>query len=88
MLRPMPLWILLLACSSEPDILDPDCVQLCDTLVTTCGLESFPDVASCRDGCRFALQEGADVTSYAQCAELADCDAFALVACEHDLGLE
>jgi len=84
----MLLLALLLGCVSEADAVDPSCVDACDELVGTCGVEAFPDAASCLDGCRYAIQEGADLPSYASCVDLAGCDPFALVACEHDFGLD
>jgi hypothetical protein len=84
----MVLLLLLAGCVPHTEPLDPACVDTCDVLVTTCGVEAFPDVASCQSGCRYAQQEGADVVSYAACVDLAACDPFALVACEHDFGLD
>lgn len=82
------LLLLLAACVGGPEPLDPACVDTCEVLVGTCGIEAFPDLGSCQEGCRYAAQEGADVTSYAQCVDLAACDTFALISCEHDFGLD
>jgi hypothetical protein len=84
----MLLLLALLACVPEADPLDDGCIRSCDQLVNTCGIEAYPDLSSCHDGCRYAVQEGADIASYASCVELATCDPFALVACEHDFGLD
>lgn len=80
------LW--LWSCGPEPEAIDPNCTRVCDELVGSCALPSFPDRSSCLDGCGYALQEGADVAGWADCADRAACDPFALVACEHAYGLE
>jgi len=82
------LMLLLAACVGGPEPLEPACVDTCEILVGTCGVEAFPDLGSCQEGCRYASQEGADVVSYAQCVDLAACDTFALISCEHDFGLD
>jgi len=74
------LWI---ACA-DPEPADADCERLCDELVDRCDLQSFPDRSSCADGCAYARRRGVDVAAQADCTEAAQCDLFAIVACEHD----
>ena len=83
----MRLWMFL-ACAPPAEPVDPDCARLCDELVGVCALETFPDRSSCLDGCAYGLATGADPRGWHDCARRADCDPFALVACEHDHGAE
>ena len=62
------------------------CTATCNSLVVDCRLPTFPSEDSCIDGCLAGAREGADVESQQLCVELAECDLFVLVECDHDFG--
>lgn len=74
------------ACQPEPATLDPACAPLCNHLVEDCALSSFPSVSSCVDGCAASDQSGGDIQTQWTCVQLAGCDLFEIVECEHDFG--
>lgn len=69
----------------EPESLG-DCTDTCRVVVDDCALPSWPDRQSCVDACVAGAASGADVESQKLCVELAECDLFALVECEHAFG--
>jgi len=64
------------------------CEPVCDELVDTCALASYPDHDSCMGGCAFLAQEEADLQGYATCVRAADCDLFEIIECEHVHGID
>ena len=64
------------------------CDSLCRELVQSCDYAAYPDLASCRQGCEYASEQGADIVGQEQCIAEAACDTFAIVECEHVYGTE
>ena len=64
------------------------CDTLCRELVQSCGYAAYPDLESCRQGCEYASEQGADIVGQQQCIVDAACDTFAIVECEHVYGVE
>jgi hypothetical protein len=84
-----PLLGLLLAftagCATEPST-PPECEDLCRELVDGCGFEAFPSGESCRRGCAFEDQEGADLDDLSACIADAACDPFTILRCQRSYG--
>jgi hypothetical protein len=68
-----------LACQTE-------CEALCQELVLTCGVEAYPSLASCEEGCLYEEDQGANTTEFLSCVERADCDTFRILECQNDFG--
>ncbi|MBX2803231.1 MAG: hypothetical protein KTR31_36460 [Myxococcales bacterium] len=77
------------ACTTSTlDANDRSCAELCDELVVVCAYEAFPTRESCEQGCRYNADQGANVPGQLVCVELAECDPFLIVECEHDFGID
>lgn len=74
------------ACDPQDPAHAEACGATCEVLVDDCEVASYPDRQSCYDGCLAGARQGADVESQQACVELAECDLFALVECDHDFG--
>ena len=64
------------------------CDSLCRELVQVCDYAAYPNLDSCRQGCDYAAEQGADIAGQEQCIAEAACDTFAIVECEHVHGIE
>lgn len=62
------------------------CDLMCRELVQNCGIDAYPTLDSCRQGCNYAEEQGADVESQKQCVDDAACDPFLIVECENAYG--
>jgi hypothetical protein len=75
-------FFLLGACGSEETI----CDSLCSELVQSCDYAAYPDLESCRQGCTYDNERGADTVGFQECVLAAECDTFEILECEHDYG--
>jgi hypothetical protein len=64
------------------------CDGLCRELVQSCSYAAYPSIESCRQGCEYASELGADITAEKECIIEAECDTFAIVECEHVYGAQ
>ena len=64
------------------------CDGLCRELVSSCGYAAYPSIESCRQGCEYSSELGADITAEKECIIEAECDTFAIVECEHAYGAQ
>jgi hypothetical protein len=64
------------------------CDGLCRELVQSCGYAAYPSLDSCRQGCEYAAEQGADIVGEEECIINAECDTFAIVECEHVYGVQ
>ncbi|MEN0060795.1 MAG: hypothetical protein AAGA48_01530 [Myxococcota bacterium] len=78
--------LLLIGCADPEPVGLGDCSDICREVVDQCALPTWPTRAGCLDGCLLNAARGGDITSQRQCVELAECDLFALVECEHAFG--
>ena len=62
------------------------CDGLCRELVQNCSYAAYPSLDSCRQGCEYASEQGADIVGQETCITDASCDTFAIVECEHVYG--
>lgn len=70
----------------EASPVETACTAICEQVVGTCDLASWPSYDSCFEGCVASDEAGADLASQQRCVELAACDLFAIVECERDFG--
>ena len=76
------------ACVAAPDGAAEQCSEMCSSLVLDCGFAAYPSVASCEQGCLYNAGLGAFVGAQQVCVELAACDPFAVMECEHAYGID
>ncbi|HHO49447.1 MAG TPA: hypothetical protein ENK18_00915 [Deltaproteobacteria bacterium] len=65
-----------------------DCTALCGELVTICAYEAFPSLDSCMQGCLYNEERGALIDLQLDCVQVAQCDTFSIVECEHVYGID
>lgn len=63
-----------------------ECEALCQELVLTCGLEAYPSLSSCEEGCLYEESQGANTPEFLSCVERAGCDTFRILECQNDFG--
>ena len=63
-----------------------ECEALCEELVLNCGMEAYPSVNSCVEGCLYEESQGANTTEFLSCVERAECDTFRILECQNDFG--
>jgi len=85
-LGPLYLAVALLGCDPEEER-NPACDAICDSLVTECAIDAFPNHGSCVQGCGYNASIGADVVRQLACVQAAACDTFDIVECEHQFGV-
>jgi hypothetical protein len=86
--RPALLGALLLGACNPETRAEGICDDLCRELVQGCDYAAFPSLDSCRQGCAWNKEEGADIQAEYDCVTEASCDTFAIVECEHAYGIE
>lgn len=77
---------LLAGCEKQQE--NSACDDMCTEMVAMCGMEAYPSMDSCLQGCEYSADQGADVGAQLLCVQQASCDPFALVECEHAYGLD
>ena len=83
-LFPMLLLQLLAACAEGAGGPKTPCEAVCHELVVECAYNAYPSMDSCMQGCTYLSENGADIDARRTCVEAAQCDTFAVVACERD----
>jgi len=78
--------ILVFACAGQREL--SHCEEMCTELVSNCEVAAFPNQDSCVQGCTYNADQGADVEDQLECILDADCDAFDIVECEHEYGVD
>jgi hypothetical protein len=78
----LALFPMLLACETAATGPLSTCEALCGELVTECAYDAYPSMDSCMQGCNHLAETGAGVDARLACVQAAQCDTFAVVACE------